>query len=264
LETNDYGFQFYVRLFPAIMQGEQVEQSIISALNQINERIDDFDVVVIIRGGGATADLSGFDTLNLAENVANFPLPIITGIGHERDESVLDMISHTRVKTPTAAASFLIDNLTHVFDRIENSRQAISHYVSRRMEVEKMRLDKLSEKIPMLFSMVKSKQEMILEKCNSKLVFEVRKILAAQTYRLDQLNLSFRSLKHHIYARETYRLDLLSQRVAALDPMLVLKRGYSITLHNGKSVRNPSDLSDGDVIETRLEKGSVKSIVTKK
>ena len=264
LETNDYGFQFYVRLFPAIMQGEQVEQSIISALNQINERIDDFDVVVIIRGGGATADLSGFDTLNLAENVANFPLPIITGIGHERDESVLDMISHTRVKTPTAAASFLIDNLTHVFDRIENSRQAISHYVSRRMEVEKMRLDKLSEKIPMLFSMVKSKQEMILEKCNSKLVFEVRKILAEQTYRLDQLNLSFRSLKHHIYARETYRLDLLSQRVAALDPMLVLKRGYSITLHNGKSVRNPSDLSDGDVIETRLEKGSVKSIVTKK
>ena len=264
LETNEYGFQFYVRLFPTIMQGEQVEQSIISALNQINERIDDFDVVVIIRGGGATADLSGFDTLNLAENVANFPLPIITGIGHERDESVLDMISHTRVKTPTAAASFLIDNLTHVFDRIENSRQAISHYVSRRMEVEKMRLDKLSEKIPMLFSMVKSKQEMILEKCNSKLVFEVRKILAAETYRLDQLNLSFRSLKHHIYARETYRLDLLSQRVAALDPMLMLKRGYSITLHNGKYVRNPSDLSDGDVIETRLEKGSVKSIVTKK
>lgn len=262
LTTNEYGFAFQVQLFPAIMQGEQVEDSIISALNQINEQVDDFDVVVIIRGGGATADLSGFDTLSLAENVANFPLPIITGIGHERDESVLDMISHTRVKTPTAAASFLIDHLTRVYEKIEDCRMDISHLVSRRMEVEKMRLNQLSEKIPMLFSMVKTRQEMYLEKCNSKLLFEVKKILAEQTYRLGQLNDMFTPLKQYVFNRERYRLELLSQRITALDPMLVLKRGYSITLHNGKAVRNPADLSDGDEIETRLEKGIVKSIVT--
>lgn len=95
LSNNDYGFKFYPRLFAAVMQGECVEQSVVAALNEINRHADDFDVVVIIRGGGATADLSGFDTLELAENVANFPLPIITGIGHERDESVLDMVSNT-------------------------------------------------------------------------------------------------------------------------------------------------------------------------
>ena len=105
LTDNSYGFKFHVELFPAIMQGEGIENSVIAALNAINGRFEDFDAVVIIRGGGATSDMSGFDTLALAENVANFPLPIITGIGHERDESVLDMISHTRVKTPTAAAA---------------------------------------------------------------------------------------------------------------------------------------------------------------
>ena len=105
LDNNDYGFYFSYTLFPAVMQGEQVESSIIRALNDIFDQADDFDAVVIIRGGGATADMSGFDTLALAENVANFPLPIITGIGHERDESILDMISFQRVKTPTAAAA---------------------------------------------------------------------------------------------------------------------------------------------------------------
>ena len=112
LQQNEYGFCFEVTLFPAIMQGEQVEQSVINALNQIHAEMSDnndvFDVVVMIRGGGATSDMSGFDTLALAENVANFPIPIITGIGHERDECILDMISHTRMKTPTAAAAFLI------------------------------------------------------------------------------------------------------------------------------------------------------------
>ena len=103
--NNEYGLFFHVKLFPAVMQGEQVEQSIISALDTINQQVEDYDCVVIIRGGGATADLSGFDTLLLAENVANFPLPVITGIGHERDESVLDMVSFQRVKTPTAAAA---------------------------------------------------------------------------------------------------------------------------------------------------------------
>ena len=102
LSNNAYGFDFIVELFQAVMQGEQVEQSVIAALNRINECADLFDCVVIIRGGGATSDLSGFDTLALAENVANFPLPVITGIGHERDESVLDMVANTKVKTPTA------------------------------------------------------------------------------------------------------------------------------------------------------------------
>ena len=108
LQHNPGGFYFYTELFPALMQGNQVEESVLAALDRINARINEFDVVVIIRGGGATSDLSGFDTYLLAAACAQFPLPIITGIGHERDDTVLDSVAHTRVKTPTAAAAFLI------------------------------------------------------------------------------------------------------------------------------------------------------------
>lgn len=261
LKGNEYGFSFHTELFPSIMQGEQVEQSIISALNAINERIDDFDVVVIIRGGGATADLSGFDTLALAENVANFPLPIITGIGHERDESVLDMVSHTRVKTPTAAANFLIDHLSQVNERIERCRMAVGHLMTRRMEMEKMRLGKLAERIPTLFSLAKTQEEAHLGRLTQRLTYAIKTILATQTYRLEDVNRRFVSMKDHVLTRERHRLDMLAQRVGALDPALLLKRGYSITLLNGKSVRDPRQLSIGDEIETRLEKGVVKSRV---
>lgn len=261
LTSNEYGFVFQTQLFPSIMQGEQVEQSIILALNAINEKIDDFDAVVIIRGGGATADLSGFDTLALAENVANFPLPIITGIGHERDESVLDMVSHTRVKTPTAAANFLIDHLSQVNERIEHCRLAVGHYVVRKMEVEKLRLDKLTERIPTLFSLVKTRQEAYLDNLSQRLSYTTRHLLSEQTYRLERIKHNLAPLKDRLLTIQTHRLDMLKQRVAALDPALLLKRGYSITFFKGKAVRDASKLSMGDEIETRLEKGIVKSIV---
>ena len=144
LSDNPYGFKFQTRLFPAIMQGEGVEQSIIAALERIFSEYSDFsdhsentvppfDCVVIIRGGGATSDMSGFDTLALAENVANFPLPIITGIGHDRDESILDMVSHTRVKTPTAAATLLIDHLKIVHDAINNAQESITLFTRQKL-----------------------------------------------------------------------------------------------------------------------------------
>ena len=148
LEDNEYGFKFEVQLFPAIMQGEQVESSIINALEQIYSLTatssplnSPFDVVCILRGGGATADLSGFDTLPLAENVAQFPLPIITGIGHERDESILDMVSNSRVKTPTAAAALLIDNLLQVLTRIDSAQQRITMAISQQFATQKARLE---------------------------------------------------------------------------------------------------------------------------
>ena len=155
LYVNQYGYYFEAELFAATMQGEDVERSIIKALNAINDRCDDFDCVVIIRGGGATSDMSGFDALELAENVANFPLPIITGIGHDRDECILDMVSHTRVKTPTAAAALLIDNLHTAERRIDDARQRIANLTSRKMEVEKLRLSRLAERLPALGGAVK-------------------------------------------------------------------------------------------------------------
>lgn len=261
LTDNAYGFQFHTELFPAVMQGEQVEPSVIAALDRINERISDFDVVVIIRGGGATTDLSGFDTLLLAENVANFPLPIITGIGHDRDESVLDMISHTRVKTPTAAAAFLIDHLAQLYERIEDSRSALVNYVKRRMEMEQMRLQRLSSTLPVLFSLVKTRGNARLERLQTNLLAAMQQRIRDSRNSLSMLNSQFSILNSQLIMRHRHRLQLIEEKVKNLDPALMLKRGYSITMKDGKVVRDANQLKAGDEIETRLEKGAVKSIV---
>ena len=225
LEENEYGFRFEVTLFPAIMQGEQVEQSVVSALNSIYEQSQEliansqkpFDCVVIIRGGGATADLSGFDTLALAENVAQFPIPVITGIGHDRDESILDMVSHTRVKTPTAAAAFLIENLKHVADRINEARQ----------------------RIPVLALQAVSNARHRVELTGNRLYVAIDRHITSQKHRLESITIQLKGF----------------------DPQILLSHGYSITLLNGRAVRDPSQLHPGDEIETRIEKGTFKSVV---
>ena len=261
LADNGYGLQFSTALFPATMQGEGVEQSVISALNRINAAYENWDCVVIIRGGGATSDLSGFDTLELAENVANFPLPIITGIGHERDESVLDMISYQRVKTPTAAAAFLIDHLTEVYARVEDAQETIVNYVNRRLQVERMRFERLSSQIPTLFSLVKTKQNARLDGMMNELKLYVQTKLSAAQRKLEVVSSNVQPILERKLLNESHRLQMLEQRMKAQNPELLLKRGYSITLKDGKSVRDASSLQKGDVLETRFAKGQVKSVV---
>lgn len=261
LETNEYELYFHVELFPAVMQGDHVEQSIINALNQINSREDDFDCVVIIRGGGATADFSGFDTLSLAENVANFPLPIVTGIGHERDESVLDMVSFQCVKTPTAAAAYLIDHLASTLMRVENAQTQIVDSVRRALEVEKMRIQHIGIHIPVLFSVVRTKQEARLDGLSQRLLMKLKETMKQTNFHLSTLQSRILPTLQNRLSIEQHRLEILEQRARLLDPSLPLKRGYSITLCNGKTVRNAKDLKIGDTIITRLEKGEVESRV---
>lgn len=239
LSNNDYGFSFMPVLFAAVMQGDGVEQSIVAALNAINAEADRFDVVVIIRGGGATADMSGFDTLLLAENVANFPLPVITGIGHERDECVLDMVSHTRVKTPTAAAAQLVDNLAQVWAHVTDCQRTITQLVGQRMASEPSRLDRLSTRLTTL----------------------IHDRLTHEQFRLSSLATSLKPAAEYVLTTHRNHLERLALRAKLLDPKLLLRRGYSITTIGGKAVRDASLLKSGDKIVTQLEKGSVHSIV---
>ena len=250
LEDNEYGFRFEVTLFPAIMQGEQVEQSVIAALNQIYELQSNqishlssltshFDCVVIIRGGGATADLSGFDTLALAENVAQFPLPIITGIGHDRDESILDMVSNTKVKTPTAAAALLIDNLLRVLERLDDASQRITNAVNQRISSQKSKIATMTSLIPTLALRMVGDQRHRIEMMEGRLPVAIERRLTSQKHLLESLSL----------------------KLQGFDPQLLLSRGYSITLHNGHAVRDPKLLKPGDEIETRVEKGTICSVV---
>jgi exodeoxyribonuclease VII large subunit len=261
LADNEYGFCFSTHLFTAAMQGERVEQSVIAALNSIYAEADRHDCVVIIRGGGATSDLSGFDSLALAENVANFPLPIITGIGHDRDESVIDFVSHTRVKTPTAAAALLIDNLKAVANKIDKAEQTIRQRARARMDLEKLRLANADRRLPTLFTVVKLRQEAKLDQALSRTANAIERTMTQQAHKLERLADSLNESTRSRLTQESHRLEMLQQRTHALNPQTQLNRGYSITLHEGKAVYDSASLKQGDKLTTRLAKGTVSSTV---
>ncbi len=239
LSNNPRGYGFYTELFPAIMQGERVEESIIAALDAIYARLEAFDVVVIIRGGGATSDLSGFDTYDLAVNCAQFPLPIITGIGHERDDTVIDLIAHTRVKTPTAAAAFLIACMDQIADRLDNLSFRLQQGVRNRLLWEHRRIEGLKQRIPSAVY---------------KRISDAKYGLLAANRDLQMATRQFLSMKKH-------RLELLQQRLNDALPEKQLARGYSITLKNGKAVKDASALKEGDTLVTLLYKGKVESVI---
>ena len=241
LENNPRGFYFHTELFPALMQGDRVEESVLSALDKVNARLAEFDVIVIIRGGGATSDLSGFDTYLLAAACAQFPLPIITGIGHERDDTVLDSVAHTRVKTPTAAAEFLIDCMNTAADELEVLAARLQEGVRNLLSQEHRKLSAYKNRIPSA---------------------AYRRIsdgkLALLTARRDIVQAVTSSLSRH-----RHRLELLQQRMADASPEKQLARGYSITLKDGKAVKNVDELQVDDEIVTRLYQGEIASIVKK-
>lgn len=239
LAGNPYGYVFYPRLFPAMMQGERVEESIIGALNRIYSHAEAWDVVVIIRGGGATSDLSNFDSYLLAANCAQFPLPIITGIGHERDDTVIDAVAHTRVKTPTAAAEYLIARVHESAAVVENSGGRICQAVRWVLEHEKQQLDTYCHRMQM--TLVTGLQR--------------------EHYRLEQWVQHFPLVVRTALEREQHRLQLWEQRVDSLSPDKLLARGYSITLKDGHAVTDATTLSSGDRLVTRMAKGEVRSIV---
>ncbi len=242
LQNNPRNFYFYTELFPALMQGECVEESVLAALDKINARSDQFDAVVIIRGGGATSDLSGFDTYLLAAACAQFSLPVITGIGHERDDTVLDSVAHTRVKTPTAAAEFLIDCMNDAADELETLANRLYDGVRSLLAQEHRKLVSYRNRIPSAAYRYISDEK-----------------LALLTARRDIVQTVTSSLSRH-----RHRLELLQQRLADASPEKQLARGYSMTLKNGQVVKNASLLNEGDEITTRLYKGELISTVTNK
>ena len=240
LKNNSRGFFFHTELFPALMQGDRVEESVLSALDAILNRQEDFDAVVIIRGGGATSDLSGFDTYLLAAACAQFPLPIITGIGHERDDTVLDSVAHTRVKTPTAAAEYLINCMDLAADELEVLISQLHESVRSRLTEEHRKLISYRNRIP---------SAVVRRVPDAK--------LALLTTRKD-ISLAVQTL----LSRQRHRLELLQQRLADASPEKMLARGYSITLKDGKVVKNGDVLQLNDEIVTRLYQGEIVSIVT--
>ena len=273
LADNPYGFQFHTQLFPAIMQGEGVEQSIIAALNRIYQGQSNhnsqfpiinsqFDCVVIIRGGGATSDMSGFDTLALAENVANFPIPIITGIGHDRDESILDMVSHTRVKTPTAAAALLIEHLKAVLDVLNDAQDRITNIVQQKLSTLNTQLSTLQAAIPRILTVVLTRQHASLDALNQRLSSSIQRRIVSERGRMEAFEQRLPMLAERRLTQEKHQIEIISEKLRMLDPTLLLKRGYSITMKDGRVVKDVAALKAGDEIESKLYVGTIKSIIT--
>lgn len=239
LLENEWGLAFRVQLFPAVMQGQHVPESISAALMQIADEADLWDAVVVIRGGGATSDLSDYDSYPLAACVAQHPLPIIIGVGHDRDETVLDHVAHTSVKTPTAAAAFILEHQLEQLSLLRDLQQRIPLAASTRMQGEDRRLALLRQRLPSVVALRLQREHQRLERSSLLLPISASRVLT----------------------QEKHRLELLSQRLESLNPELLLRRGYSITMMDGKIVTDISDIPPGSQIETRLQGGTLLSQV---
>jgi len=259
LADNAYGYKFFVKLFPAVMQGEEAEQSVIQALETVYQNESDFDVVAIIRGGGSQADLSCFNNYWLNYNICQFPLPVLTGIGHEQDESIADLVSWKRLKTPTAVAEFLIGCFRDTEISINERSVNLFNLVTEKVRAENDRLIRalmalkpaVRERLRSHSTGLRVKGLNLKSSAGNRVVHEAGDLEAGKVKLATKLK-EFLAVKGH-------ELELLEKRTAYLDPFLILKRGYSVTYHNGKVVKDPSSIMADDLIDTRLAEGIIKS-----
>lgn len=239
LQENEWQLHFHVQLFPAIMQGQHVPESIAAALSEIADQAELWDAVVIIRGGGATSDLSDFDSYPLASCIAQHPLPIITGIGHDRDETVLDYVAHTAVKTPTAAAAFFIEHQLQQLSLLHDLQRRIPTAAHSLLQRGEQRLSLLRQRLPAMASMRVQREQQRLSRVTMMLPVMARG-----------------ELQQH-----RHKLELLEQKLKGMDPELLLSRGYSITLANGRILTHASQTAPGNRIVTRMLGGDIISEV---
>ena len=251
---NEYGFPFYVKLYPALMQGERTEASIIAALDRIYAHHEAFDTVVIIRGGGSTADLSSFDSYALAANCAQFPLPIITGIGHERDDTVVDLVAHTRLKTPTAVAAFLIDCMALRLTELTELRDRLCHATNTRIEREQQTLHTIASRFPLLVAGHIERRRTEWHRLSARLA-AVPQLIERHRERIAALPLRLRRATDSLLMRRRHTLELSEQHIRLASPDLLLRRGYTLTLRDGIIVKRAASLSPGDTVTLRFADG---------
>jgi exodeoxyribonuclease VII large subunit len=283
LSVNAYGFVFYHKLFPAIVQGDKAEESIINALEQIFSYEHHFDVVALIRGGGSSTDLLCFDSYHIALNIAQFPLPVLTGIGHERDLSICDMVAFAHLKTPTAVAEYIINYNAAFEQNINGYAEVILDLFSERMLEEKELLNHRANRITTL-----SKKQLALGSSElsvhanqlvnmSRLIFrdnrkqlekqgEMVALKAKLTVKSSGVKLSYlvKKLRYDTqvsFKQQNVLLQSFCNQNHLYDPAALLEKGYSLTYFNGAILKDLKKIKKGDTITTRLKDGSFESTV---
>ena len=256
LTHNAYGLKFYAHLFPATMQGQQTEPSVISALDRINEVQELFDVVVIIRGGGATVELASFDSYLLASYVAQFPLPVIVGIGHDRDETVLDHVAHTSVKTPTAAAALLIDTLLAEMQKVLDFQTEIKDHLQQKVDLERQRLQRYGNAVRNTHVML-TRQISRLDIIGQKVQSASRQFLANGNNTLETLQQAIRLLSRQRLQREKDKLEFIGNTIRLAQPDNILKRGFSITRLDGHAVKSAASVPPSSTLTIQTADGEL-------
>jgi exodeoxyribonuclease VII large subunit len=240
LLENSYGYVFYTKLYESPMQGSETEQGIVSALDRISRHAHLFDIAVIIRGGGSQTDLSWFDNYRIAYHITQFPLPVLTGIGHDKDMSVTDMVANTALKTPTAVADFLVENMAATEGRLYDLGMNIREKAQAILDRSRHMIESCGVRLFPLSAMMISRMKEVLTRTETSVRSESAKLVRSGTSSVDNLE----------------------RALVILSPENVLKRGYTLTLKNGMIVKGSSELSTGDIILTKFNDGDVESLVT--
>lgn len=282
LENNAYGFKFQHKLYAAQMQGENAAGSIISALELVYVHEEVYDVVVIIRGGGAQADLFCFDNYELAANITQFPLPVVTGIGHDRDETIVDLVANRACKTPTAVATLLVDCFLERAAEIGATNERLKDLCEGLFRNENSLLKEQAARLQLRTNQLLNHQRAnLIEKRlllkqsaegmigRKRLVVEQHQKSAKDTLKLlleekEQLEVLRKRTEETIFgamSKERERLKMLEHTCRLLDPKNILKRGYSLTYLDGVLVKSTNDLKKDDVIVTHLGDGTIESTI---
>ena len=257
---NKEGYPFYLKLFPAIMQGDKTEESVIDALDRVCMHAEHFDIVVLIRGGGSAADLSCFDSYILAAHCAQFPLPVITGIGHERDDSVVDMVAHTRMKTPTAVATFLIGQMDEQVGKLNRLQQWIVTKVSGMLADAQTELKGVIVQLPSkVITMIERKRTRLLTFAKNLSVAYL--LVEKQHSALMKIKSDMQNQLITLFSAKNQELYHHEQFLKMASPDYILKKGYTLTLKEGKIIKSASELISGDELSTRFADGMRESVV---
>lgn len=286
LTNNSFKYKFYTKLFPAVMQGLQAENSIINSLEKIYEYEDFFDAVVIIRGGGSQSDLSCFNNYLLSANIAQFPLPVLTGIGHDKDESIVDLVAHKKLKTPTAVAEFLIEKISEfennliflkesildiVTSKIQYQKTKLTHFhaiivpiIKNNIEKSNYQLGLLIEKLKNEISQLIKQERMLLVNLSNSVEKKSTKTIFNTSQKIQHLNNKIRNGSSMYIQLQKLFVNNTENKLTLLDPKNILKRGYSITYFKGKSIKSIKDINEDDEIITKLFSGFVRSKIDEK
>jgi exodeoxyribonuclease VII large subunit len=285
LTENSYGYIFHTVLLEAAMQGTETEQGIISALDKIAIDYHLFDLVVIIRGGGSQSDLSWFDSYNIAYHVTQFPIPVVTGIGHDKDISVTDMVAYNSLKTPTAVADFLIEcvsdaenGLIQIGSEISNLSHIIIEKYKNQIEESKIKLipaarinlqdikHLLTSKIVEIISIGKSyvvAADKLPSKQESRLISLTQTLIKGEESSIEKSRLNLNKFTFNYLKTSRITLERFENYLKIMNPINVLRRGYTITYYKGEVLKRCDHLSHDDLIDTHFSEGVLRSKVSK-